>query len=208
VKKIPLVVVPLALFLLLIVFLFQGLFSDPRELDSQVKGKPLPAFSLPDLMSPSTIYTPDVFKGQVTILNVWGVWCVTCAVEMPFLTTLKNEQNVRIVGLYFDQDLDPDFGTKTLSRVQEEVTEMLSRYGNPYALNIFDVYRDTSLDLGVTGAPEHFIIDANGVIRMHHIGDINERVWRNKIGPLYNALIAQMNADNNDESVTDVGPTN
>jgi len=206
VKKIPLVVVPLALFLLLIVFLFQGLFSDPRELDSQVKGKPLPAFSLPDLMSPSTIYTPDVFKGQVTILNVWGVWCVTCAVEMPFLTTLKNEQNVRIVGLYFDQDLDPDFGTKTLARVQEEVTDMLSRYGNPYAFNIFDVYRDTSLDLGVTGAPEHFVIDADGVIRMHHIGDINERVWRNKIGPLYNALLTQMNATSGDDATIDAEP--
>ena len=122
---------------------------------------------------------------------MWGVWCVTCAVEMPYLTQLKNEQDVHIVGLYFDQDLDPDFGTKTLSRVQQEVTEMLSRYGNPYAYNIFDVYRDTSLDLGVTGAPEHFVIDANGVIRMHHIGDINERVWNTKVGPLYNKLVAQ-----------------
>lgn len=206
-KKAPLVVVPLVLFSMLIVFLFQGLFSDPRELDSQVKGKPLPAFSLPDLMSPTTIYTPEVFRGHVTILNVWGVWCVTCAVEMPFLTTLKNEDNVRIVGLYFDQDLDPDFGTKTLTRVQEEVTDMLSRYGNPYAFNIFDVYRDTSLDLGVTGAPEHFIIDADGVIRMHHIGDINERVWRNKIGPLYNALIAQMNVNIDNESVTNTEPS-
>lgn len=187
-KKAPLVAIPLVLFLLLVVFLFKGLFSDPRELDSQVKDKTLPPFSLPDLMNPETTYTPEDLKGQVTILNVWGVWCVTCAVEMPYLTQLKNEQGVHIVGLYFDQDLDPDFGTKTLTRVQQEVVEMLSRYGNPYAFNIFDVYRDTSLDLGVTGAPEHFVIDASGIIRMHHIGDINERVWRNKIGPLYEKL--------------------
>lgn len=187
-KKAPLVAIPLVLFLLLVVFLFKGLFSDPRELDSQVKDKTLPPFSLPDLMNPDTTYTPEDLKGQVTILNVWGVWCVTCAVEMPYLTQLKNEQGVHIVGLYFDQDLDPDFGTKTLTRVQQEVVEMLSRYGNPYAFNIFDVYRDTSLDLGVTGAPEHFVIDASGIIRMHHIGDINERVWRTKIGPLYEKL--------------------
>lgn len=190
-KKMSLVAIPLVLFSLLVIFLFKGLFSDPRELDSQVKDKTLPAFSLPDLMQPDVTYTPEDLKGQVTILNVWGVWCVTCAVEMPYLTQLKNEQDVHIVGLYFDQDLDPDFGTKTLSRVQQEVTEMLSRYGNPYAYNIFDVYRDTSLDLGVTGAPEHFVIDANGVIRMHHIGDINERVWNTKVGPLYNKLVAQ-----------------
>ncbi len=190
-KKAPLVAIPLVLFSLLVVFLFKGLFSDPRELDSQVKDKTLPAFSLPDLMQPEVLYSPDDFKGQVTILNVWGVWCVTCAVEMPYLTQLRKEHDVRIVGLYFDQDLDPDFGTKTLSRVQQEVSDMLSRYGNPYVFNIFDVYRDTSLDLGVTGAPEHFVIDRQGIIRMHHIGDINERVWNNKIGPLYTKLVSE-----------------
>ncbi len=190
-KKIGFFLIPLGIFLVLVVFLFQGLFSDPRELDSQVKDKQVPAFSLPDLMQPDVTYTQDVFNGEVTILNVWGVWCVTCAVEMPYLTKLKEEQKVNFVGLYFDQDLDPDFGTKTLTRVQEEVTGMLSRYGNPYQYNIFDVYRDTSLDLGVTGAPEHFLIDSRGVVRMHHIGDINPRVWENKIGPLYDQLVAE-----------------
>ncbi|RDV24365.1 thiol:disulfide interchange protein [Alteromonas aestuariivivens] len=189
-KKMPLVIIPLVLFALLVVFLFQGLFSDPRALDSQVVGKPLPHFELPDLMQPQTIYTPEVFKGDVTIVNVWGVWCVTCAVELPYLTQLS-QQGVKFVGLYFDQDLDPDFGTKTLDRVQTEVTQMLGRYGNPYSFNIFDVYRDTSLDLGVTGAPEHFVIDKQGIVRMHHIGDINERVWASKVGPLYDQLQAQ-----------------
>lgn len=194
-KKIGFFLVPLGIFLVLVVFLFQGLFSDPRELDSQVQDKQVPEFSLPDLMQPDVTYTQDVFKGDVTILNVWGVWCVTCAVEMPYLTQLKEEQNVNFVGLYFDQDLDPDFGTKTLSRVQQEVTSMLGRYGNPYQYNIFDVYRDTSLDLGVTGAPEHFLIDSRGIVRMHHIGDINPRVWENKIAPLYNQLVAEQQAD-------------
>ena len=207
-KKAPLVVIPLVLFSMLVIFLFQGLFSDPRELDSQVKGKPLPEFTLPDLMQPDTTYTPESLKGEVTIVNVWGVWCVTCAVEMPYLTQLKNELGVKFVGLYFDQDLDPDFGTKTLTRVQQEVTSMLRRYGNPYAFNIFDVYRDTSLDLGVTGAPEHFVLDANGVIRMHHIGDINERVWQNKVGPLYQQLVAEANGETNivvDSDTDDTG---
>ena len=95
-KNAPLVAIPLVLFSLLVIFLFKGLFSDPRELDSQVQDKTLPAFSLPDLMQPDVTYTPEDFKGKVTILNVWGVWCVTCAVEMPYLTRLKNEQNVHI----------------------------------------------------------------------------------------------------------------
>lgn len=194
-RKLPLVAIPLVLFMLLVVFLFKGLFSDPRALDSQVTGKPLPAFELPDLMNPEVSYTAQSFAGEVTILNVWGVWCVTCAVEMPYLTELRQQQGVKFVGLYFDQDLDPDFGTKTLSRVQQEVTSMLARFGNPYAYNIFDVYRDTSLDLGVTGAPEHFVIDHHGVIRLHHVGDINERVWNNKVGPVYRELVADMQRD-------------
>ncbi|NVK55658.1 MAG: redoxin family protein [Alteromonadaceae bacterium] len=191
-KRLVIFGIPLVVFLLLVVFLFNGLFSDPRALDSQLKGQPVPAFELPDLMSPELTYTPEIFKGKVTLLNVWGVWCVTCAVELPYLTELAKQQNVNIVGLYFDQDLDPEFGTKTVSRVQQEVREITGRFGNPYQFHIFDVYRDTALDLGVTGAPEHFLIDHNGIIRMHHIGDINQRVWLNKVGPLYRQLREEM----------------
>ncbi|WP_332308850.1 thioredoxin domain-containing protein [Salinimonas marina] len=72
--------------------------------------------------------------------------------------------------------------------MQQEVIAMLKRFGNPYQFNIYDTYRDLSLDLGVTGAPEHFVIDAQGTVRLHHVGDINERVWRNKIQPVYQQL--------------------
>ena len=183
-------IVPLVVFVTLVFFLYQGLFSDPRERDSQVLAQPMPTFSLPDLMDPNVIHTNQVFIGQVTLLNIWGVWCVTCAIELPYLTELS-QQGVRFVGLYYDQDLDPDFGTKTLARVQQEVTETTNQLGNPFEFNIFDVYRDTSLDLGVTGAPETLLIDQQGVIRVHHIGDINPRVWETKFAPIYDELIAQ-----------------
>lgn len=183
--------VPLVAFVLLLGFLFSGLFSDPRSLDSQVQGKVMPAFVLPDLMQPDIEYSPEIFKGKVTILNVWGVWCVTCAIELPYLTELATTEKVSFVGLYFDQDLDPEFGTKTLNRVQQEVRDITDRFGNPYQFHIFDVYRDTALDLGVTGAPEHFLIDHHGVIRMHHVGDINQRVWQNKVGPMYKQLVLE-----------------
>jgi cytochrome c biogenesis protein CcmG/thiol:disulfide interchange protein DsbE len=38
--------------------------------------------------------------------------------------------------------------------------------------------------LGVTGAPETFLVDQQGVIQVHHLGDLNERVWRNKFAPV------------------------
>ena len=170
---------PLVLFLGLCVFLFKGLFSDPTSRESEILSKPFPVFELPDLNDETKIYTNDIFAEQVTLINVWGVWCKTCAVELPYLTALS-ESGLRVVGLYYDQDLDPDFGVKTIERVRREVVEITSRYSNPYAFNIFDVYRNTSLDLGVTGAPESFLVDQNGVILVHQVGDLNPRVWRKK----------------------------
>lgn len=189
-KKALFFLLPLGVFMLVAIFLFQGLFSDPRQRDSSLISQPLPPFSLPDLMQPETIYTPAVFKGEVSLLNVWGVWCITCAIELPYLTELS-AKGVRIVGLYYDQDTDPDFGTKTVQTIQQEVNVKLGQLGNPYAFNIFDTYRDYSLDLGVTGAPETYLIDKQGIIRMHHIGDVNPRVWKNKIGPIYQRLLAE-----------------
>jgi len=178
---------PLVLFLGLCVFLFKGLFSDPMVRESEVLSKPFPVFELPDLNDETRLYTNEIFSGQVTLINVWGVWCQTCAIELPYLSELS-DNGLRVVGLYYDQDLDPDFGKKTLERVRREVVQTTSRFGNPYAFNIFDVYRNTSLDLGVTGAPESFLVDQNGVIRVHHLGDINPRVWRNKFASALNAI--------------------
>lgn len=190
-NRITLFLLPLLLFLGLTIFLFQGLYSDPRERDSTALTKAFPAFRLPDLMDESIIYDNSVFEGQVTLINVWGVWCVTCAIELPYLESLK-DKGYRIVGLYYDQDLDPNFGTKTIERVRTEVIATLSKFGDPYAFNIFDVYRDTSLDLGVTGAPETFLVDQNGIIRVHHLGDLNDRVWRHKFAPVLEEIDAEI----------------
>ena len=189
-KKYSYFLIPLGIFVFMAVFLLSGLFSDPRQRDSSLLGKPMPDFALPDLMTPEVTHTPAVFDNQVTLLNVWGVWCITCAIELPYLKELS-DNGVRIVGLYYDQDTDPDFGVKTVDTIQQEVTDKLSKLGNPYEFNIFDTYRDYSLDLGVTGAPETFLIDKQGVIRLHHIGDVNPRVWEQKIAPVYNELVTR-----------------
>lgn len=186
-KRLVLFLIPLILFLGLCIFLFKGLYSDPTERESEVLAKPFPAFELPDLNNTNKIHTNAIFKEQVTLVNVWGVWCVTCAIELPYLTSLSQE-GLHVVGLYYDQDIDPDFGSKTISRVRTEVIQMTNKYGNPFAFNIFDVYRNTSLDLGVTGAPETFLVDTQGVIRVHHLGDINPRIWRRKFAPVLEAL--------------------
>jgi cytochrome c biogenesis protein CcmG, thiol:disulfide interchange protein DsbE len=175
---------PLVGFFSIVGFLLSGLFSEPRYQVATSVGKPLPAFELPLLMQPDKTVSQKDLTGEPFLLNVWGTWCVTCAVELPYLTRLS-QQGVKIVGLYYEQDIDPDFGGKSIQTIQQEVNSMLDRLGNPYAFNVWDVKRDYSMDLGVTGAPETFLVDKTGRVLVHHIGDVNPMVWQQKLRPAY-----------------------
>lgn len=180
-----LLIIPFAIFLLLFGFLFKGLFGNPKEIESGRVGQAIPNFSLPDLMEPAKRWTERDLAGEAYLINVWGTWCPTCLVELPYLTELR-EQGVKIVGLYYEQGYDPDFGDSfDVTKLQQEVAAMLARTGNPYAFNMLDLDRSLALDLGVSGAPETFVIDKQGNIRLHHTGDINQRVWRTKFASLW-----------------------
>lgn len=189
-KKLNMAVLPLIIFVLLLGFLLKGLFSDPRERDSALIGKPMPEFQLPDLMDDNVVYTPaSLIKDGPVLLNVWGTWCTTCQYELPYLTKLSQEYGVRVVGIYYDQNHAPEFGQYAdIPSIRIEVNEMVAQLGNPYQFNVLDLDRKLSLNLGVTGAPETFLVDGNGVIRVHHMGDVNERVWREKLAPIWNEL--------------------
>ncbi|WAJ69255.1 DsbE family thiol:disulfide interchange protein [Catenovulum adriaticum] len=175
--------IPISVFLLTAVFLYKGLFSDPTDIKNANLEREFPEFELPNLMDESHIYNKADLLGEVTLVNVWGTWCVTCRVELPFMTQLRN-QGVRIVGVYYDNAAEAAFGNVNLAKTQAEVEQMLAQLGNPFQFNIYDVKRDLSLDLGVTGAPESFLIDQNGVILAHRRGAIDERVWQQQFQPL------------------------
>lgn len=69
-RKVSFFVLPLILFVGLAIFLFQGLFSDPREHESTLLNKPVPSFVLPDLMNTDLTYTTEIFVGKVTLLSL------------------------------------------------------------------------------------------------------------------------------------------
>ncbi|ASD67433.1 MULTISPECIES: redoxin family protein [Pseudoalteromonas] len=180
--------VPFLIFIFLCVFLYQGLFGNPREIQTGRLGHTMPEFSLPDLMDSDKTWTADSLKGEVYLMNVWGTWCPTCIAELGYLTELR-ERGVKIIGLYYEQAYDPDFGDQfDINALRQDVNNMLSRAGNPYQFNILDLERTLALDLGVSGAPETFLVDKQGKILLHHTGDINERVWRTKFAAIYQEL--------------------
>ncbi|GAA5213993.1 DsbE family thiol:disulfide interchange protein [Corallincola platygyrae] len=170
-QRVFLFLIPFILFIGLSAFLMRGLFSDPRELESVLVGKPVPEFQLPDLYQPTKVHDQTLFGGEPMLLNIWATWCPTCKAEHAFLNQLA-EQGVRIVGLNYKDD-------------PEKAKRWLAQLGNPYRVNLLDERGTLALDLGVYGAPETYIIDGNGVVLHRHVGDVNPRNWQAKLAPIY-----------------------
>ena len=168
---------PLAIFLGVAVFLYRGLFLDPTELPSALIGKPFPAFSLPAVQGDKALSVAD-FKGKPALVNVWATWCVACRAEHPVLNKLA-EMGVTIHGVNYKDD-------------NAAAQKWLVELHNPYQLNISDARGTLGLDLGVYGAPETFLVDKNGIIRHKYVGVIDERVWREQLAPLYQELVDEV----------------
>ena len=167
--------IPLAIFAVLVGFLFVGLYRDPREVPSPLIGKPAPAFSLADLREPGRKVATSDFRGQVWLLNVWASWCVSCRVEHPLLVELAKAKAVPIVGLnYKDKDA--------------EGLAWLAQHGDPYTLSVVDADGRVGIDWGVYGVPETFVVDKAGVIRFKQIGPVTPESLQQTILPLVRKL--------------------
>lgn len=153
-----LLLLPLLVFVVLAIFLYRGLSMDPSARDSALLAREFPAFQLATLEDPDVQVDESLFQGQVTLVNVWGEWCPTCKQEMPQLLALA-DQGVRLVGIDYKD-------------TRRKGHEFLEEFGNPFELNIFDPEGSLGFDLGVYGAPETFLVDADGIIRYHHTGYI------------------------------------
>ena len=163
--------IPLVLFLALVAFLAIGLGRDPREVPSPLINQPAPAFRLVELRDPSRSFSSEEMRGKVWLLNVWASWCIACRDEHPMLLELARQNAIPIYGLnYKDKPTD--------------AISWLNELGDPYVLSVSDLDGRVGIDYGVYGAPETFLIDREGVIRLKHIGPITPAVWKNKIAPL------------------------
>jgi cytochrome c biogenesis protein CcmG/thiol:disulfide interchange protein DsbE len=166
---------PLILFIALVAFLLIGLRRDPHEVPSPLINKSAPDFQLPQLQQASATFSAKELRGKVWLLNFWGTWCVACREEHPLLVQYAKSGAVPIYGVdYKDQ--------------RAAALQWLDEFGNPYTLTAFDADGRVSIDYGVYGAPESYLIDRNGVIRFKQIGPITEDVWQKKILPLARQL--------------------
>ena len=167
--------IPLAVFVVILAFLFVGLGLNPREVPSPLIGKPAPAFELAQLHTPDRAFTQKDMQGQVWLLNVWASWCVSCRDEHPLLVQLSRTKTVPLVGLNYKDKPD-------------DAKAWLKQFGDPYQLSISDLQGRVGIDYGVYGVPETFVIDKAGVIRYKHIGPITPDALEEKILPLVKEL--------------------
>lgn len=166
---------PLILFVVLVGFLLVGLRRDPHEVPSPLINKSAPDFQLPQLQQATATFSAKEMRGKVWLLNFWGTWCVACREEHPLLVQFAKTGAVPIYGVDYKDE-------------RAAALRWLDEFGNPYTLTAFDVDGRVSIDYGVYGAPESYLIDRNGVIRFKQIGPITEAVWQNKILPLAKQL--------------------
>lgn len=169
--------IPLAIFIIVVGFLFKGLFLNPRDVPSPLIGKPAPQFSLQRLDNPEIVFSPKEMLGQVWMLNAWASWCPSCVEEHPILVALAKTGIVPLVGLDY-KDTRP------------EAQQWLDEGGNPYMVTVMDVDGRVGIDYGVYGVPETYVIDKYGIISYKHTGAITVEALRDTIIPLVKKLQA------------------
>ena len=161
--------IPLIIFAAFIVMLYFRLGQPTEIVTNTALERPVPAFELPLLSDTSRIMTNDNLPDQPFLMNIWGSWCPTCIIEHPFLMQLE-ERGVNLVGVNYKDDIGDALG-------------YLNRGGDPFSMSSQDLSGQFALDLGLTGAPETFVVDGEGVIRQHIVGEINESNWQSRITP-------------------------
>jgi cytochrome c biogenesis protein CcmG, thiol:disulfide interchange protein DsbE len=139
--------------------------GDPSRIPSALIGHPAPQTSLPPLtglLSDGTQVPgldPAIFKGKVSVVNVWASWCVPCHDEAPLLTELAKDTRLQLVGINYKDAPD-------------NARRFLGRYGNPFGAVGVDANGRAAIEWGVYGVPETFVVGREGTIVYKLVGPI------------------------------------
>jgi cytochrome c biogenesis protein CcmG/thiol:disulfide interchange protein DsbE len=165
-KPLPrlLLFLPLLLSAVLALLYWRGLTFDANRSPNRLLGKPLPSLSLPSLDDGSRILQTVDIKGPA-LINVWASWCGACRNEHQQLLEISRQYGVAIYGVDYQDEA-------------ATAKAWLRQQGNPFVWVMFDGAMAAGLPLDVFSLPQTYAIDANGIIRARHIGEVNETVWQ------------------------------
>ena len=147
---------------------------NPQELPSVLLDKPVPSFDLPGLALGDAGLNTEELPAKPHLINVFASWCAPCRAEIPRLQAMAAE-GVTVLGLaYKDRP--------------EDTQEFLETLGNPYRQIGVDLDGRIGIELGVYGVPETYVVDAQGIIRHRHVGEVTDRVAERTLVPLLQEL--------------------
>ena len=170
---------PLGIFLLILLVGYLGFsITDRHTLPSVLIGKSFPQFVAPDLYDPQRMISRHDIVGKPALVNVWATWCPTCKAEHEELMHIAAISDVVLIGVNYKD-------------VRPKALRWLADYGNPYDLVLMDLDGGLGVELGVYGAPETFLLNAQGEVVYKRVGEINQRIWLDELAP----RLAQMEVD-------------
>ena len=152
-----------------------GLSLDPRQIPSELIGRPAPAFELPPVQGRKLGLSSGDLVGEVSLVNVFASWCTACRAEHPLFMELARSRQVPIHGLNYKDKPD-------------DAAAWLDELGDPYTRTGADLNGRVGIEWGVYGVPETFVVGADGHIAYKHIGPITAEALREKILPLVRQL--------------------
>ena len=169
--RLLLAIAPLVVLVGLLAVFALSLNRDPSLVQSVLIDKPAPQFTLPAVDGAGVPgFDTAALKGEVTVVNVFASWCIPCRDEHPVLEALKAQTGVRMFGI-------------NQKDAAENAVAFLRELGNPYDAIGADSAGRVSIDWGVYGVPETFIVDAAGVIRFKHVGPLSPEKLASEIIP-------------------------
>ncbi|HED15111.1 MAG TPA: DsbE family thiol:disulfide interchange protein [Gammaproteobacteria bacterium] len=166
---------PLAIFVVIAIFLGVGLTMDPTLVPSPLINKSVPQFSLPAVKGRTLGLASKNLVGKVSLVNVFASWCTACRAEHPLWMQISREKIVPIHGLNYKDKPD-------------DAANWLDELGDPYTRTGADIDGKVAIDWGVYGVPETFVIDKTGHIVYKRIGAINPEIWSKKLLPMIRKL--------------------
>lgn len=164
--------VGLAITLPIVVLLGYGLTRDPRQIASPLPGRAAPDFVLPQLEPGDSIMLSEL-RGKVVVVNFWASWCIPCRDEHPVLLEASRQYQplgVEFIGIAYNDKPD-------------DSRRWLAELGKSYP-SLIDEGARTAIDYGVTGVPETFIMDKQGVVAFKKFGPITTSEITNKLDSL------------------------